>query len=565
MYLIGNVHFKQAAYDQAIDYYEKAKVIYLQDSVKFIKNIASCIGNIGAASIEKGDFEKANALYIQAAELKKEHYGENSTSLAYTYYNIGGGFAEQGDFQSALDYFLKSVRIIRKSKGEAHPDVAFVYNGIGLIYSRTGDWEEANKYYQQALAIREKTRTTDHPETAKDYDRIGGVYQEKGDLIGAKAAYEKALAIRQKAFEPNHKVFADSYTNLASIYMSNNELNKAENLIKKGLAIQEKNFEPYHYAIATTYLQLANVAKLRNNLREALDYYQIAMNRFVPEFESLHLGDNPEITASFPHKTNITDILYRKGTTLKQYYLQQPDSIQFLRFAFNTLQKGSQVADLNRQGFGSDYSKKAFLNNAFLVYKNLVNVGALLSKQPNSNITPNMLFALMEKNKSILLLESLKEETAKEFAGVPKAYIQQENLLKKQIAYFENQLVGRKERGVPPTDNRLMELEEKVFQLRQKHQDLVQLLEDNHPKYHQLKYESEVVSIADIQEYLPHDSAALLQYSLSPSQLYVMAITPTAILQYQQAVDSTFFNQLATVKQFLNTNPADQPKKNSNG
>ena len=558
--MVGNIHFKATNYDEAIQYYEKSKAIYVQDSSKNIKNLASCIGNIGAANIEKGNFAKANELYIQAAELKKSKYGENSISLAYTYYNIGSGYAQQGDFQPALDYLFKSVRIIRKSSGEQHPDVAYVYNGIGGIYSQTGEWEKAMDYYQKALDIRTFTQTTDHPETANDYDRIGIVQQKNGDFSAAQTSFEKGLVIRQKVLNSDHRAIADSYLHLATIHRHDKDFSTAESLLKKSLAIKEKQLNAYHPSIANTYLELAKIAKSKNDLAQALAYYQTAMVRLVPDFEAMNIAKNPTIEANFSYKTDLVNLLYQKGATLKKQYLQQSNQSELLDQSYQTLKAGSELADLIRQEYQSDFSKKALLKNAFVVYKELVEVGAILANVANAKVSDKALFSLMEKSKSILLLENIKDESAKTFAGVSTASLQLESDLKKQIAFFENQLTRKKEAGAESSNNRVMELEEKLFHLRQESQALVQQLEKENPKYHQLKYSNQLAGIEDIQQTLVDEESALLQYTLTDKQLYVMAITKYGVEKYQQTIDTTFHQQLASVKQFLNTNPVSQTK-----
>lgn len=558
--LVGNIHFKKTAYDAAIQYYEKAKAIYAQDSIKYSRGLASCIGNIGAVTIEKGDFEKANQLYLQAEELKKAKYGENSITLAYTYYNIGSGYAKQGDFQSALDYFFKSARIIKKQRGENNPDVAYIYTGIGGVYDQTGEWDKAMDYYQRVLHIRQETNTLNHPETALNYDRIGALHQKKEDLMAAKIAYEKALAIRQKTLSPTHQTIGNSYFNLAGIYRQKKAFQQATDLLQQALSIKEKQLYKYHPSIANTYLAFANIAKDQADLPKALHYLQTAIIHLVPDFESLNLADNPKLAVNFAYKGDLLNLLYQKSIALKQAYFQNLAQPELLEQAYATLKNGSQLADLIRQAYQSDLSKKTLLSNAFLIYNELIEVGTLLANQPNAKVPPADLFTLMEKSKSILLLETIQEEQAKVFAGIPQATINQALQLKRQIAYFENQLASQQTKGTKATDKSLMEVEEKIFQFRQQSKNLIAQIEKDYPQYYQLKYDNQLASISAIQAALPTTNTLFLAYTLTDNQLLVMAISPTKVQQYQQKVDSIFFQQLSAVKAFLNQNPVEQTK-----
>lgn len=558
--LTGNIHFKETAYDQAILYYEKAKTIYKQDSIKYSRGIASALGNIGAVLIEKGDFEKANQLFLQAAELKKAKYGENSITLAYTYYNIGSGYAKQGDFQMALDYFFKSARIIKEVRGNEDADVAYVYTGIGGVYDQMGEWETAEEYYQKVLAIRKKTKTLNHPEAAMIYDKIGEFQQKKGNLAIAQTNYEKALNIRKKTLKNGHQAIGTSYLNLASIHRQKKDFQQATDLLQKALTIKQEQLYENHPSIANTYLAMANIAKDQEDLPTALAHLQTALVRLVPDFKSSKLVDNPTLTQNFAYKSTLINLLYQKGIALKQAYIQNPAQSNYLEYAFETLEQGSQLADIIRQTYQSTLSKKALLCNSSLIYQELINVGTLLSKHPNSIVDDETLFALMETSKSILLLETLKEEQARTYAGIPQTIIDQDLQLKKQIAYFENQLTNQQNKGIVSTDKSLMDLEEKIFQFRKQSQDLIKEIEKNYPKYYQLKYDNQLARIVDIQAALPATNTALLQYTLTDDQLLIMAVSPTKVQQYQQTVDSTFFNQLNAVKAFFNQNPVEQTR-----
>ena len=558
--LVGNMHFKETTYEEAILYYEKAKAIYVQDSVKYSRGLASCLGNIGAVSIEKGDFEKANQLYLQAAAIKKAKYGENSITLAYTYYNIGSGYAEQGDFQSALDYFFKSARIIKKQRGENNPDVAYVYTGIGGVYDQTGEWDKAMDYYQKVLDIRQETNTLNHPETALNYDRIGELYQKKGDLMAAQTVYEKGLSIRQKTLKPAHQAIGNSYFNLAGIHRQQGAFQRTTDLLQKALSIKEKQLYQYHPSIANIYLEQAKVAKDQGDLPSVLLNLQTAITHLVPDFESLELADNPKIDPNFAYKSNLLNLLYQKSIALKQAYFHDLAQIELLEQTYSTLKNSSQLADLMRQAYQSDLSKKTLLSKVSLIYNELIAVGTLLANQPNAKVSPEDLFALMEKSKSILLLETIQEEQAKAFAGVPQATINQKLQLKKQIAYFENQLANQQAKGTSSTDKNLLEIEEKIFQFRQQSQNLIAQIEKDYPQYYQLKYDNQLASIIDIQSALPATNTAFLQYTLTDSLLLVMAISPTKVQQFQQKIDSVFYQQLSAVKTFLNQNPVEQTK-----
>ncbi|MEM1122517.1 MAG: CHAT domain-containing protein, partial [Bacteroidota bacterium] len=248
-------------------------------------------------------------------------------------------------------------------------------------------------------------------------------------------------------------------------------------------------------------------------------------------------------------------ILYQKGLALKRAYVAQAVDEQGLMAAYETLLVGSQLADEIRLDFQSDFSKKALLNNAFGVYEELIIVGDLLHQVAPDQMELSVLFSFLEKNKSMLLLEALNDESAKQYANVPAFLLQRNKDLNRQIAFFENQLVRLKENGKTSDDSDVFQLEEKLFQRRQNRQQLLTTIEQDYPDYFQLKYDKKLAGIADLQSTLPDSKTALLHYTLADDFLYVLGLTQSELAYHRQPIDSSFRANLNLLKKYVRTSP----------
>lgn len=549
----GNIHFKQSNYDTAIVYYEKTRGVYLQDSTRFVADIASCMGNTGSCHFQKGNFEIASKLFLESLALKEELLGENSVNLTYTYYNVGDFYYQQGDYQNALAYFSKSIRLLKEHYGEQASDLAFVYTTLGAVHGEMGEWEKAMNYLEKSIAIRASTGNLKHPDIAKDYDKIGEIQLESGQPALARAAIEKAIEIREEVLQANHPLLAGSYTNLAMVEMEQKDYNLAAALLNKALEIQTNQLERHHPSIANTYLQLAESAKLQNDYSKALDFIQTAIIGLVPSFESRNVTQNPKVTANFRAKTTLLNLLYQKGLLLKESYLQSPtDQAPALANAFNTFETASDLAEQIRKGYLSRFSKSVFLKKANRINTALIELAFLMHEQNSEEMDIAGVFQQIEKSKSILLLESVNDERAKQFAGIPREVLAKEQTMKKQIAFLENQLNNLKDK-----DTKVKDLEEVLFEKRVTYQKLVQSFEQAYPTYYQLKFQESVVDLAEVRAYLPNDESAILNYVWSDSTIYVMAIGKEQTLLHKIPIRATFIQQLSDIQTFLQVVPSD--------
>ena len=108
---IGDVHFQQQDYNQAISYYNKATVI--------CETIAATNPGI-------------------------------KPSLARIYNNIRTAHAELGQVEKQLEFYFKALEIFKHILGDDHPSTKQSYKNIMQTYKQVGDMEKANEYRKKA-------------------------------------------------------------------------------------------------------------------------------------------------------------------------------------------------------------------------------------------------------------------------------------------------------------------------------------------------------------------------------------------------------------------------------
>jgi len=126
----------------------------------------------------------------------------------------------------------------------------------------------------------------------------------------------------------------------------------------------------------------------------------------------------------------------------------------------------------------------------------------------------------MEKNKATVLLQSMNEANALQFANLSDSLIEQEKDLKIAITFHKKQLND----AIEYTDSIEVErLNKALFDEKQRYSQLIDNLEKNHPEYYRLKYQQNQIELSTVQNDLD-DKSAVLEYFVGDSSIYVLAV-----------------------------------------
>ncbi len=167
----GNQLYREQKYDEAIGQFQQ-----------FIdKNPAAYQVRISIADCyrEKGDFEKATAIYNEMIERSKTDPAMGKEMTAKGLAGLGNIMVKQNKLDAAQDYFKQSIASSPK-------DEILAYN-VGEIYFSNQGIDEALKYFDLASQIK--------PDWPDPYFKLGYVYLNKADNANAIAKFEKFLTL----------------------------------------------------------------------------------------------------------------------------------------------------------------------------------------------------------------------------------------------------------------------------------------------------------------------------------------------------------------------------------
>ena len=146
-------------------------------------------------------------------------------------------------------------------------------------------------------------------------------------------------------------------------------------------------------------------------------------------------------------------------------------------------------------------------------------------------------YEIKEKSRSFTLLYSLRSREAIEFSNIPENLLSQERDLRNKISTYE-ELLYQENQKQDPDKNKIYNWEEAYLNYSKEYEKLIRFFEDNYPDYYNLKFNTDVISVKEIQDKLRRNEV-ILEYTLMDSVLYTYIISKRNNRLIEQDVDSS--------------------------
>ena len=288
----------------------------------------------------------------------------------------------------------------------------------------------------------------------------------------------------------------------------------------KALHIYDSILGGNNFDVSNTYSEIAKTYLVKKEYRKAIVYgdsaYAAGLSYSLTSKKSLF---NPK---SFIHQDLLLEVLLNKAKSYKELYLQT-HSLKDLTHSINTYTKAQKTITYIREHLNNYYDKLTFAQNIKETYKGSIETQMLLYQQTQKSEDIAEIFWLAEQSKSNVLKELLKESDAKKFGNIPEDFLIQERELKINKAYNQSQF-NKENIKSSSNSKKISQYESKLFELQRRQDSILKVLETQYPRYHQLKYKSEVVTVSEVQENLD-EHTTLIEYFLQDKTAYIVIIS----------------------------------------
>jgi tetratricopeptide (TPR) repeat protein len=185
---LGSLMIAMGQFDKAEEFYKSAYDMTSDDDWKELAHLHYQLGHIHD---EKGDLDNALEHYEEALDIQLDNLASDDPSLSMTYTGIGSVLHSQYNFDEALEHFQHALQLARKNSKPDLLKIAIIHSYIGGVFDEQDEPDKALDSYQEALHIRQKHLPPVHPLLATTYNNIGLVHKSMND-------YSKALEFLKK-------------------------------------------------------------------------------------------------------------------------------------------------------------------------------------------------------------------------------------------------------------------------------------------------------------------------------------------------------------------------------
>lgn len=543
------VNRKIGNYDKAFDYLEKN----MKGGIKYYGHqhpaVASAYIAMGILYRIKGNYDEALNYYEKALAIFIHHHGINHSRVGYTYNNMGVVYGFIGDYGKALEYYQKSLSIELEVVGETHWKIAGVYYNIANTLYDLKNYNKALMYHHKALNLRLTLLGKSHHHVAASYNQIALLYQDNCEFKKALDYHKKALSIYQNAFGENHLLVGHTYGFIGSHYQKQNLYAKAQANFLKALNIHRHNLGDNHPYVSWIYTQMGRLAFDQNNIDKALNCAQNAIMALILNFNDPNWYINPAMTNILNEKYML-NALKLKALALKKRYQHILHDLKDLESALSTYQIIIDLIEQIRNQYQYESSKLLLNEETQEIYDGALGTALMLYTLTQKNHYKNRAFDLIEKAKSSVLLTSLQDSKARQFAGIPETLLNREKTLRIDLTFYETQIQNELQKKGGPDSLKIKIYENKRFTLNEAYQKMIKDFEKNYPKYFHLKYQTGTVSTTELQNHLDPESV-LIEYYLGSKNITIFTVTQNHLDVFDIPVDTSFQKSIESMNKSI--------------
>lgn len=190
-YNLGEVYVKLGEFGLAEENFQKSLRLRQAEFGYYHEETAHSLNNLGNLKYDIKAYEEALDYHNKALEIRDSILEEDHPDLALSHHTLGFIHSELGHFPEAFAHFGQAIRI-HEDKGQ-RANLAVDLSGLADAFLTQGDDEKAMQYYKKSLEIKEEIFPKGHPSIATSLYQIGKAYHKRKDLQKGHEFYQQAI------------------------------------------------------------------------------------------------------------------------------------------------------------------------------------------------------------------------------------------------------------------------------------------------------------------------------------------------------------------------------------
>lgn len=544
------------------------------------------------------DYHQGYAYHKEAFDIRQQLFDNNHPQIAASYINLATYYRVMNIYDRELNYLEKALQIQLGILGTEHAEIAKSYYLLANRYRGNGAIEKALSYYSHVLYIFEELGQPVNAEVANTHlamaacytqlNRMSKVWEKleysqqlfervygpqhfllsqvllaKGDFYLAQSQYDssahfyqKALLLNQEQLGQQHYAVAQVYDKLAQLYQQLNQGEQERKYLLLALAIRkteayllssEKNnlhvsyldTEPrkapnssLNQQLHNSYRDLAGFHARQEDYTIALQYIQLALATVCESLKPFKEDwyHNPT-TEELSRNVAWLSTLSQKADFLLAFYHQKQER-ELLALAHKTYKQGIEVINGLRTTFQSAKAKQELRSYSVPIFEGAIHCLYIYNQKSAQSKHLAEAFEVAELSKNFVLLQGLQNNLARGSSNIPNSLLEREKSLRQQLAYYSNYYNRGKQNN--------QQYDQAYLRTKQQYDSLIQELEQHYPRYYDLKYQTAVTPLEEVQNNLRKGGQVVLEYFVGRDYLFVFRITGEQCQLFQMKIPNNY-------------------------
>jgi len=232
---------KLAGLYRSIGNFEKAEKLY-RETLEIRKNTlgqthpdyAVSLNNLALLYKDMGNFSRAEELYLKANEIIKNNRGKSTLSYATSLNNLATLYRDFEDYNTAEPLYMEALTTFINILGdEKHILHGITLNNVAVMFREIGNYTAAIPLQNKAIETIKGIAGTDHPSYATAINNLAILHKSMGNHSTAENLFKESVDLRKKTLNKNHPSYAKAMDNFAKLYYNSGNYKKADSLFKK--------------------------------------------------------------------------------------------------------------------------------------------------------------------------------------------------------------------------------------------------------------------------------------------------------------------------------------------
>lgn len=530
--------------------------------------LVTCYTRIGILYQAKNDDQNALTNFALAAACKNNKSSLPDSLFFKPILFAGASYYNLGNFDSAFYFFKKAEDIVSQNVGI--DEVERLYNKMGALYYQTGNYKQAINYFNKTINSLDK-KSTDYRELFIQYKiNVGASYFKLKDNEQAMAIYKELLPYKSTSqslilhnmgiiyletgdyIKSLHTLMPLSYnkqiklTDLARIYINLQLPDSAKYYLDSALA-ENKKTNGYRKNISQglALKYYGDYFTMKHDVANAISFYQQSILQLNTDFSEIDPYKNPIQFNGLHSSFNLFNSLIAKAKAFGQLY-QQTKNVKNSTASLNTYKSAFVLAKHVERFLDTDEARMFLKKNVAEAYSEAIQTALEIFELTKNKDFLKEAFLLSETNKASILQLNRQQLQIEQISEIPQLLVHEENNIKANIATLSLQAASNSD------SSKTISLQQSIAEYEIKLSTVQRQLNEN-PKYHQLRFNDDTISIKKIQTENLKEETALISYYFTNKKLVTFVVTNKTFNYTVIPTDSILFENILIAKTQLNS------------